>query len=165
MTRIPSPLPAHITDESWKFLGNVVKARREFIGLSQEDLALYGGPKKTTVSKLERGAEPHPGIRSQQAIERVLGWERGTIREILALSVSDDAIEREVCARDFIEDELPDLTAPLSPGAATARDLTTRELLDELERRLALAEGGDGNGSPAPTSAPHLRRPRNISGL
>lgn len=141
MAALPSPMPANPSPEAWKFLGYVTKERREFIGLSQEELARYGGPKKSTVGKIENARETSYSPRTMQQMEKALGWDRGTTRLILMAGHEYDEDMRESVAADYIEAELPDLTGSPSVGGVDEDEDTflyrrPAGLTDEQWRRL-----------------------------
>ena len=79
MAHIPSPRPENPSDRAWKFLARLAKERRDFIGLSQEELAQFGGPRKSTVGKIENARQRSFPPRTQQQLEQALGWPRGPI--------------------------------------------------------------------------------------
>lgn len=125
----------------WDLLGEMARARRERLGLSQGDLSRYGGPGGTTVGKIERAEQRNFPPRTRQQLERALGWKRGTVDFILEARqqswVSDEALWQD-WLRQLVEDNPPDLTAgqPVTAGAATARTLSDEELLAELTYRM-----------------------------
>lgn len=143
------PTPTHEWSESaLEFLARAVRERRDFIGLSQEELASYGGPAKTTVSKIERAAQRSYPPRTQQQLEKALGWDRGAIATILRHAEADyfDKQADSILA-DYVEAPVPDLMAG-GGSRSSASDLTDEELLAELTyrmRRYAREEGGSGD--------------------
>lgn len=64
-------------------LGPLVRARREELGLSQEDLAAIGGPSTTTVSKIENGEAKAIRHRTALDLDRALGWRMGSTEDVL----------------------------------------------------------------------------------
>jgi len=111
-------MPEHPSERAWQFLARVARERREFIGLSQEELADYGGPKKSTVGKIENARETSYSPRTQQQLEKALGWDRGSIRLLLTAGTEYDDDQLESVAVDYVEDELPDLTRSNSVGVS-----------------------------------------------
>lgn len=103
-------MPENPSKRAWQFLARITKERREFIGLSQEELATYGGPRKSTVGKIENARETSYSPRTQQQLEKALGWSRGSVRMILLAGTEYDEEDLESVAADYIEAELPDLT-------------------------------------------------------
>lgn len=134
-------------------LARLARERRDRIGLKQDELALYGGPRVTTVGKIERAAMPTMAVRTQHQLENALGWKRGTVRDILTAPEqewwSGEAL-REDFEESLIEDAIPDLSRPASRGAVSvASALTDEELITELaarvrnlKARIAQLEGG-----------------------
>ena len=123
-----------------ELLAQLAHDRRLRIGLKQDELALYGGPRVTTVGKIERGAMPAMAVRTQHQMENALGWRRGTVRDIL-IAPEQDWWGNEAVRYDFIEslieDSIPDLSRPASRGAVSvASALTDEELLTELAGRV-----------------------------
>lgn len=116
-------------------LGRLVRARREYLSLGQGDLADLGGPKVSTVGKIERAAQANYPTRTQQQIERALGWDLGTVRRILAAPA--EPWWRDKGMREDFEAELVEAAPPaLAPAATTARDVTDDELAAEVTYRL-----------------------------
>ncbi|MBD7949630.1 helix-turn-helix domain-containing protein [Oerskovia rustica] len=64
-------------------LGPLVRARREELGLSQEDVAALGGPSTTTLSKIENGEAKAIRLRTARDLDRALGWRRGSTEDVL----------------------------------------------------------------------------------
>ena len=64
----------------WKRLGTAVKARRERLGLRQEDVAASGGP-STAVQRQIEGGKREGGYRASilSSLEHALGWRRGEV--------------------------------------------------------------------------------------
>lgn len=151
-------------------MGRVARARRERLGLKQELGPRLG---KTTVGKIENGRMENGGKippRTQQHLEKALGWERGSVLELYRYvstdmwdpaTLDDDYdMERDAFAMEWIEAPPPDLTQ--HPPARSARHLTDEELLAELTYRMRVyaadiitEERGEGHGTP--TSDPDVR--------
>lgn len=89
MTKTTDETPTGPSEKAWAFLARLARERREFIGLSQEDLADRCGPGKSTVSKIERAAQRGYPTRTQQQLEKALGWDRGAVRSILRAADAD----------------------------------------------------------------------------
>lgn len=66
-----------------KFVGKIVRDRREKLGLSQEDVAANGGPSTTTLSKIENGDAGTIRARTARDLERVLGWSQHSINALM----------------------------------------------------------------------------------
>lgn len=145
--------------DTWRAVGRVIRQRRRWIGLSQEDLAQYGGPGKTTVGKIENGRMEPFTISAQQQVERVLGWPLGTIRSMHRLipEFGDD----DQWWADLVEATPPDLAALKVTGSGPADGLTAvsdAALLAEIARRFERhrdqrAGEGDGQQPAANTRA------------
>lgn len=138
-----------------ELFARLARDRRARLGLKQDELALYGGPRVSTVGKIERAALDTMAVRTQHQMENALGWKRGAVRDILAAPDRDwwqDAGLREDFEESLIEDAIPDLSRPAQRGAVSvASALTDEELLTELagrvrnlKARLAQLEG-DGD--------------------
>lgn len=63
-------------------LGRYVKARREELGLSQDDVASRGGPSDTTLGKIEAGTGGLSRI-SLTKLDESLSWTAGSARLVL----------------------------------------------------------------------------------
>ena len=132
-----------MTDNAWEVIGRLAKGRRERLGLRQEELRQYGGPGVSTVGKIERAAQANFPLRTQQQLEKALGWPRGTIEEVIQSVDVDkdwDAIGPDWEA-DLLEHNLPDLTdhdqdEGRARPVARASALTDAELLAELTYRV-----------------------------
>lgn len=138
MTDTTADTPAIPSDQAWQFLARLVRERREYIGLSQEELVQYGGPGKSTVGKFENARQRSYPARTQQQMEKALGWERGSIRTLLELAEKHDEAMLEAIAADYIEEVLPDLTLGdiAEVPVRRASQLRDDELLAELTYRM-----------------------------
>lgn len=129
-----------MTETAWEAVGRLVKARRERLGLNQDDLHLYGGPKVSTVGKCERAAQDRFPLRTQHQLENALGWRRGAIEEIISAVETSDwyADQREDYENDLINANIPDLSHPTEPEAPvlSAQHLSDSDLLAELTYRM-----------------------------
>ena len=56
-------------------LGQNVRAIREALGLSQEQVGVRAGHNRELVTKIESGKNPNPGLLTMEAIAKVLGVE------------------------------------------------------------------------------------------
>ena len=72
------------TPRDWQRLGGLVGERRGDLGLTQEDVRAAGGPSTATQRLIEGGHQSRyqPVILSR--LESALGWQRGSVRRILA---------------------------------------------------------------------------------
>lgn len=115
-----------MSESGWAAIGRVAKARRERLGLHQNELAQYGGPRVATVGKFERAAQPSFPLRTQHQIEKALGWTRGTIEDFVAAVEEDSDIVAD-WEHDLINDEIPDMSRPLAlpEGALEEEDPVT----------------------------------------
>lgn len=152
MNNTPPSSTARHSEQAWAFLAEIVRARREHIGLSQEDIKDAGGPGKSTVSKIERAAQHGYPQRTYRQIEQALGWSWGAASEVLrAADEPNFEDHRSTIAHDLIEGDMPAVSAP----ARTAADLTDDELLAELTYRMTRYAREKGAGhveSPAQKS-------------
>lgn len=124
---------------AWEFLARVVRLRREHIGLSQEELYEYGGPKKSTVGKIENARETAYSARTRQQLEEALGWDRHTVDRLLAAVDQPDFTEREPeIANEHIYAPIVKISPrqPEDGRVASAADLSDEELLAELTFRM-----------------------------
>lgn len=141
----------------WRLVGALVRDRRRFLRLRQEDLRARGGPSSATVRKVEGGAGSAISDRTWSEIEDALGWPRRTIRRILGIHTEGwwaDQGLREDFARELIEADgaSPGPHATPERVVASAADLTDEELLAELTyrmRRYSAERNGRGH-RPAP---------------
>ena len=131
-----------MTETAWEVVGRLVKARRERLGLDQDDLRLYGGPGVSTVGKCERAAQDRFSLRTQHQIQNALGWGRSAIEEIISAAETNDwYADRDQCEdfeNDLINASIPDLSHPTEPEAPvlSAQHLNDSDLLAELTYRM-----------------------------
>lgn len=104
-----------MTETGWQAIGRVAAARRERLGLKQDDLAFYDGPGVATVGKFERAQQASFPLRTQHRLERALGWSRGTIEQFVA-AYSEGDLDMADWERDLIEESIPDLGRPSIPA-------------------------------------------------
>lgn len=125
-----------MNETGWQYVGKLVRLRRERLGLSQQDLQQYGGPGVSTIGKVENGRQDNFPTRTQQQIEKALGWKLGQIAEIIA-AIDEPWFtdQREDFEESLIEESLPDLTLS-GPPVSRASELTDAELLAELTYRM-----------------------------
>lgn len=100
-----------MTETGWQAIGRIARLRRERLGLKQEDLARYGGPKVSTVGKFERAAQDNFPLRTQHQMETALGWSRTIIEQVVRWV--DEGRPAEDWEHDLIEEDIPDLGRPL----------------------------------------------------
>lgn len=100
-----------MTETGWQAIGRIAKARRERLGLNQDELAQYGGPRVATVGKFERAAQAKFPTRTQHQIETALGWSRGVIENFVgAWEESEGRSDLlEQWDHDLIEEDIPDM--------------------------------------------------------
>lgn len=65
-------------------LGQIVKERREELGVSQKQLLDRGGPSNSTLTKIEQGRADTISNATMRKIDRALDWEFGSAQEVLA---------------------------------------------------------------------------------
>lgn len=100
-----------MAENGWQVIGRIAKARRERLGLKQDELAQYGGPAVATVGKFERAAQESFPPRTQHQIENALGWSR-TIIEQVVTSIDSGALTADDWEHDLIVEDVPDLSRP-----------------------------------------------------
>jgi hypothetical protein len=113
-----------MTSSSWEAIGRIAKARRERLGLNQNELAQYGGPGVATVGKFERATQASFPLRTQHQLENALGWSRGAIEQFVgAMDAGEmDAQSLDEWEHDLVEEDIPDMSRPLvDESAAPAR--------------------------------------------
>lgn len=106
-------------------IGRVAKARRERLGLNQDELAQYGGPKVATVGKFERAAAESFPLRTQHQVENALGWTRGTVEEFV-LAFDEGVLEMGDWEHELVVENIPDLSRPtvLAPADTDPHEVT-----------------------------------------
>jgi transcriptional regulator with XRE-family HTH domain len=89
------------TDQGSRFerLAAFVRARREELGMTQNELQMAGGPSSAVLRYIESGKETKPSTRTIKALERALDWEQGSVQAIL--SGGDPTIVGTTRASDF----------------------------------------------------------------
>lgn len=122
-------------ENGWQAIGRIAKARRERLGLKQDELAHYGGPRVATVGKFERAAQDTFPTRTQHQIENALGWQR-TIIEQVVNSINDGSLSAGDWEHDLIHEDVPDLSRP----RVASGDRTLDEALEALRSVLRLFE-------------------------
>ena len=100
-----------MNETGWQAIGEVAKLRRERLGLNQDELAQYGGPRVSTVGKFERAAQPSFPLRTQHQMEKALGWNRGTIEEFVAAVEEGHPLAAEWRV-DLVFEDVPDMSEP-----------------------------------------------------
>lgn len=60
---------------------DILRARREELGLSQWELAIRTGSSQSRISEIETGATVNPGVSSLAVIARALGMRLGVLDE------------------------------------------------------------------------------------
>lgn len=129
-----------MTESGWQAIGRIAKARRERLGLNQDELAQYGGPRVATVGKFERAAQSSFPLRTQHQMERALGWTRGVIEEVIG-SINVDQSAVEDWEYELIEENIPDLGGPAEP----LEEVSFSAAKDTLVAVLRLIEPGFRN--------------------
>jgi transcriptional regulator with XRE-family HTH domain len=149
---------------SWEKLGHDVRARRTELGLTQAEIADRGGPSVETLRTVENNRAGRLSPRMRRALERVLGWESGSIDAVLAgaqvatqaspqqrVGAADRfALARQVLSmRSAMERHAHGIAAPARVGLAVELERSARQAedaiievlarLDEAERAVAIA--------------------------
>jgi len=125
-----------MTETGWQAIGRIAKARRERLGLKQDQLALYGGPAVATVGKFERAAQPTFPLRTQHQMEKALGWTRTTVEQVVN-SIDEGALAAEDWEYDLIEENIPDLSRPAEPAGVGVDSFAAVFRLVPFERQEA----------------------------
>lgn len=105
-----------MTETGWEAIGRIARLRRERLGLNQDELAQYGGPRVATIGKFERARQASFPLRTQHQIENALGWSRGTIEQVVS-SIDAGKLTADDWEHDLVEEHIPDLSKPTTPGA------------------------------------------------
>jgi transcriptional regulator with XRE-family HTH domain len=105
-----------------------IETRRVELGMSQDDVARASNISMSTLQRVLRGHDPLP--KTARAIERALGWERGSLRD-----VSQGASARLAAPSD---DHEPDEEMSLDELRETVATLA--ETVDMLRGQLARLE-------------------------
>lgn len=66
-----------MTEPDLQRFGRLVRARREELGIQQEDMDDHGGPSSTTMSRVERGIAP-PSAKTLRKLDAGLQWQQGS---------------------------------------------------------------------------------------
>jgi hypothetical protein len=112
--------------ESWQRLGAHVTRRRSELGLSQPEVVNRGGPSVSVQREIEKALKDRYTDRVIGPLERVLGWQAGSVQSIL--SGGEPTVVRSPQNAE-LTDESPWIRVGL-PDAA--RDLTDAER-EEIE--------------------------------
>ena len=72
------------TGSDWQRLGELVSERRGDLRLTQEEVRAAGGPSTATQRLIEGGHQSRYQPRILADLEAALGWQRGSVRRILA---------------------------------------------------------------------------------
>lgn len=67
-----------------KRFGEVVKARRLELGLTQDEVTAVGGPSDKRQTKIENGAPPAPSLTTLAKVDRGLQWVSGSAARTVA---------------------------------------------------------------------------------
>ena len=159
----------------WKRLGNAVTARREELGMStQQALADAAGVTRQTVQSLESGKERTRMPPTIGAVEKALGWERGTAAKYLVRAASGESpssarladgmpvrVVQELSSGEAVDTEVVELSVPGSPFKlvavfkqdAPAADADPEEMAQALQKwsrmQRALREIADDQSGPS----------------
>jgi DNA-binding XRE family transcriptional regulator/uncharacterized protein (DUF4415 family) len=71
------------TADPRQVLAAKVKARREELGMTQTQLAANGGPSTASIRAVEAARAPSITGRTIRALETALGWEAGSVQDVL----------------------------------------------------------------------------------
>lgn len=78
--RMPIPL-AFMEDLRTRF-GRIVRERRNYLGLKQQDVFALGGPSDTTQSRVEKGEGAIPSVSTRNSYDIPLRWPVGTAARV-----------------------------------------------------------------------------------
>lgn len=141
-------------------LGRYVKARREALGLSQDEVAARGGPSDTTLGKIEAGAGGLSRI-SVAKLDHPLSWAPGSARRVLEggepepVGTAATSHPRDLSYEDLWKRwaELFAESLVLEIEYASRRGIEPGEAREELWTALAMAREGSPWSPPweAPT--------------
>jgi DNA-binding XRE family transcriptional regulator len=73
----------------WEALGHAVRARRNWLGISQSEIGRRGGPSDQTVSRIEQNRRVKYNAPILIGLEKALRWPPKTIESILLREISD----------------------------------------------------------------------------
>lgn len=112
------------TNAGWELLAYIATERREHLGLAQTELNKYGGPGKSTLGKIENARQRAFPDRTLWSLEKVYGWDRGTIKTILEAPEQSwfSTFGKEAFAVDYIEAPAPDFEALERAAAGRPRE-------------------------------------------
>lgn len=139
-----------MTENGWQAIGRIAKERRERLGLRQDELAQYGGPRVSTVGKFERAAQESFPLRTQHQMEKALGWSRTIIEQVVS-SIDSGELTAEDWEFDLVHEDVPDMSrgaddsdaidasAGRLEGFAQVFSLIPAEARDEAMRAALLA--------------------------
>lgn len=85
-----------VVSDDWNHLGEMARARRKELGLTQEDIKKRGGPSPALVRQIENGrydAEMQPSVR--RSYERALEWTAGSLDRLLVWGEASPLTDRD----------------------------------------------------------------------
>ena len=121
-----------VAESSEMRVARLIRARRQWLGLHQDQLSLQGGPSMSTVDRLER-AVPRPySVRTYLRMEAALGWAQGTIEWIRKQDLG--AVEERRLVRGPVGIGGPGENQALDEAYLST--VSDSALLAEVERRM-----------------------------
>lgn len=63
--------------------GQIVRSRREELGIQQDEVIEHGGPSSTTMGRIERGSDSDPSPKTLRKLDIGLSWHPGTAKHVL----------------------------------------------------------------------------------
>lgn len=93
----------------WARLGRAVADARRALGLTQKDLADQIGVSRGAIQSIERGEEFTKITQTLRAVERALGWQKGSIESVL------DGGDPKAPPQKVDQPERPEAPAELAP--------------------------------------------------
>lgn len=135
--------------EAFRRLGELVRERREELGLTQGEVSALGGPSPGTQRQIEAGHADTMRPMTFFALEKAIGWEKGSSRRFLKDGTAPKLV-------GFI-DEAPDLVEILlgrievieralrhGDVALESFDRNVRDPLDDVRERLEKLAADEG---------------------
>jgi transcriptional regulator with XRE-family HTH domain len=157
---------------SWEKLGHDVRARRTELGLTQAEVADRGGPSVETLRTVENNRAGRLSPRMRRALERVLGWESGSIDAVLAGTQASPeqrsgaadrfALARQVLSmRSAVQRHASGIAAPARVGLGIELNRSARQAEDAIIEVLARLD--DAGRTTAIALLAELRKPESDS--
>lgn len=150
------------TQKDWDRLADTVTRRRDYLGLTQEQVAgKPGAPSTATLRNIENGTGTSYRAKTLWGLDAALLWKRGTAQYLVEpLDVMDSAVRDDIhveelifstkyaerTGADFLVGDASTAPAPPSGEPSPLGDYSDDELLVELARRLKTRTEDGGRG-------------------